>query len=93
MALSGRLPSPRCCECRLALAKRTLPGEARVNAPTRPGPHAAELLALRGTIEALSFVYTVPGYRGEDRVYIIRRGSIRRWRRWRWQGRSSTDGS
>jgi excinuclease ABC subunit C len=37
----------------------------------------AELILLRGSIEALSFVYTVPGFRGDDRVYIIRRGSIR----------------
>lgn len=37
-----------------------------------------ELLALRGTIEALSFIYSVPGYQGDDRVYIIRRGSIRK---------------
>lgn len=37
----------------------------------------AELLELRGTIDALSFLYTVPGHRGDDRVYIIRRGSIR----------------
>jgi excinuclease ABC subunit C len=37
----------------------------------------AELVALRGTIEALSFLYLVPGHSGDDRVYIIRRGSIR----------------
>jgi excinuclease ABC subunit C len=37
----------------------------------------AELRALRGTIEALTFVYAVPGFGGDDRVYIIRRGSIR----------------
>ena len=37
----------------------------------------AELVALRGSIEALSFIYTVPGHHGDDRVYIIRRGSIR----------------
>jgi excinuclease ABC subunit C len=37
----------------------------------------SELVALRGTIEALSFVYHVPGHDGDDRVYIIRRGSIR----------------
>jgi excinuclease ABC subunit C len=37
----------------------------------------AELLALRGLIESLSFVYEVPGHSGDDRVYIVRRGSIR----------------
>jgi excinuclease ABC subunit C len=37
----------------------------------------AELVALRGKIEALSFVYLVPGHAGDDRVYLIRRGSIR----------------
>jgi excinuclease ABC subunit C len=36
-----------------------------------------ELVSLRGTIEALSFVYEVPGHDGDDRVYIIRRGSVR----------------
>ncbi|MBR9989704.1 MAG: UvrB/UvrC motif-containing protein [Gemmatimonadetes bacterium] len=37
----------------------------------------AELVSLRGFIESLSFVYEVPGTAAEDRVYIIRRGSIR----------------
>jgi excinuclease ABC subunit C len=37
----------------------------------------AELLALRGLIESLSFVYEVPGDQGDDRVYVVRRGSIR----------------
>ncbi|HEX6307469.1 MAG TPA: GIY-YIG nuclease family protein [Longimicrobiales bacterium] len=37
----------------------------------------AELVSLRGLIDSLSFVYEVPGHAGEDRVYIIRRGSIR----------------
>ncbi|MEX1183024.1 MAG: UvrB/UvrC motif-containing protein [Gemmatimonadota bacterium] len=36
-----------------------------------------ELVSLRGLIESLSFVYEVPGLRGDDRTYIIRRGSIR----------------
>ena len=34
-------------------------------------------MALRGTIEGLSFAYHVPGYDGEDRLYLVRRGSIR----------------
>jgi excinuclease ABC subunit C len=37
----------------------------------------SELISLRGTIEALSFVYSVPGFGGDDRVYIIRRGAVR----------------
>jgi len=36
-----------------------------------------ELVALRGFIESLSFVYEVPGHSGDDRIYVIRRGSIR----------------
>lgn len=36
-----------------------------------------ELLALRGTLDDLSFLYTVPGYDGDDRVYLIRRGMVR----------------
>lgn len=36
-----------------------------------------ELVALRGTIDSLTFAYPVPGYGGDDRVYLIRRGSVR----------------
>ena len=32
---------------------------------------------LRFAVETLSFVYTVPGFDGEDRVYLIRRGRVR----------------
>jgi len=32
---------------------------------------------LRFAVESLSFVYTVPGWNGEDRVYLIRRGRVR----------------
>ena len=32
---------------------------------------------LRFAVETLSFVYTVPGYEGDDRVYLIRRGRVR----------------
>ncbi|HSJ08991.1 MAG TPA: UvrB/UvrC motif-containing protein, partial [Longimicrobiales bacterium] len=35
----------------------------------------SELVALRGFIDSLSFVYEVPGHAGDDRVYIVRRGS------------------
>jgi excinuclease ABC subunit C len=37
----------------------------------------AELVQRRGFVESLSFVYQVPGYDGDDRVYIVHRGSIR----------------
>lgn len=36
-----------------------------------------ELVALRGTLEHLSVAYHVPGTGGEDRLYLIRRGSVR----------------
>lgn len=36
-----------------------------------------ELVALRGVIESLSFVYEVDGWNGDGRAYIIRRGCIR----------------
>jgi excinuclease ABC subunit C len=36
-----------------------------------------ELVALRGFIESLSFVYEVPGLAGDDMAYVVRRGSIR----------------
>jgi excinuclease ABC subunit C len=32
---------------------------------------------LRFAVESLSFVYTVPGVEGQDRVYVIRRGRVR----------------
>ena len=32
---------------------------------------------LRFAVESLSFVYTVPGWGGEDRVYLVRRGRVR----------------
>jgi excinuclease ABC subunit C len=32
---------------------------------------------LRFAVETLSFVYTVPGYDGQDRVYLVRRGRVR----------------
>ena len=37
----------------------------------------AEFGRLRFAIESLSFVYTVPGNDGKDRVYVIRRGRVR----------------
>lgn len=37
-----------------------------------------ELVAFRGRVEDLSFVYRVPGFRGDDRVYLIRQGRIRK---------------
>ena len=37
-----------------------------------------QLAAFRGRIESLTFLYRVPGFAGDDRVYLIRRGRIRR---------------
>lgn len=36
-----------------------------------------QFLRLRFGVESLSFVYTVPGHDGDDRVYLIRRGLVR----------------
>jgi excinuclease ABC subunit C len=32
---------------------------------------------LRFAVETLSFVYTIPGHDGDDRVYLVRRGRVR----------------
>jgi excinuclease ABC subunit C len=37
-----------------------------------------ELVAFRGRVEDLTFVYRVPGFQGDDRVYLVRNGRIRR---------------
>ena len=37
-----------------------------------------ELVAFRGRVEDLSFIYRVPGFGGDDRIYLIRRGRIRK---------------
>jgi len=37
-----------------------------------------ELVAFRGRVEDLTFVYRVPGFHGDDRVYLIRKGRILR---------------
>lgn len=37
-----------------------------------------ELVAFRGAVEGLTFLYRVPGFAGDDRLYLIRRGRIRR---------------
>ena len=36
-----------------------------------------ELVAARSSIEALSFMYRVTGWNGEDRLYVIKRGRIK----------------
>ena len=36
-----------------------------------------ELAAFRGRVEELSFVYRVPGFRGADHLYLVRRGRVR----------------
>ena len=35
------------------------------------------IVELRRTVLDYSFVYTVPGHEGEDRAYVVRRGSVR----------------
>jgi excinuclease ABC subunit C len=37
-----------------------------------------ELVAFRGRVEDLDLVYRVPGFRGDDRLYLIRKGRIRK---------------
>ena len=37
----------------------------------------AQFIKFRFAVETLSFVYTVPGHEGDDRVYLIRRGRVR----------------
>ncbi|HXY32051.1 MAG TPA: UvrB/UvrC motif-containing protein [Gemmatimonadaceae bacterium] len=37
----------------------------------------AQFARLRFALDTLSFVYTVPGWSGDDRVYLIRRGRVR----------------
>jgi len=37
----------------------------------------AQFGRLRFAVENLSFVYTVPGHEGEDKIYLIRRGVVR----------------
>ena len=36
-----------------------------------------ELIAARSSVESLTFMYHVKGWAGDDRIYVIRRGSIR----------------
>lgn len=35
-----------------------------------------ELVGFRGRVECLSFVYRIPGFKGDDRVYLIRKGLV-----------------
>jgi excinuclease ABC subunit C len=37
-----------------------------------------DLVAFRGRVEDLTFVYRVPGFRGDDRLYLVRKGRIQR---------------
>lgn len=43
----------------------------------RLGELREQFTHFRFAVETLSFVYTVPGWRGDDRVYLIRRGRVR----------------
>lgn len=36
----------------------------------------AQLVAFRGRVEGLSFIYRVPGFKGNDRLYFIRKGLV-----------------
>jgi excinuclease ABC subunit C len=36
-----------------------------------------QFIRFRFAVETLSFVYTVPGHEGDDRIYLIRRGRVR----------------
>lgn len=36
-----------------------------------------ELVAFRGRVEGLSLVYRVPGFKGDDRLYLIRKGLVK----------------
>ncbi|QSQ23354.1 UvrB/UvrC motif-containing protein [Pyxidicoccus parkwayensis] len=65
---------------RMALAARRLQFEYAAELRDR----AERLELMRGwivelgrTLKQLSFVYTVPGHGGEDRTYVVRRGSVR----------------
>jgi len=42
----------------------------------RLGTLQRELVAFRGRVEGLSFVYRVSGYKGDDRLYLIRKGLV-----------------
>ena len=35
-----------------------------------------QIAAWRGEVEGLTFLYRVPGFRGEDRLYLVRRGRV-----------------
>jgi excinuclease ABC subunit C len=36
-----------------------------------------QFIRFRFAVETLSFIYTVPGHEGDDRIYLIRRGRVR----------------
>ena len=36
-----------------------------------------QLVGFRGRVRSLSFVYRVPGFRGNDRLYLVRKGLVR----------------
>jgi len=42
----------------------------------RLGDLQREVVAFRGRVEGLSFVYRVPGFKGNDRLYLIRKGLV-----------------
>jgi excinuclease ABC subunit C len=80
--LEGRGAGPlREIEARMADASRRMDFEYAAllrDRLERLGRFRDELTGFRGTVEDLSFVYRVPGHHGDDRVYLIRKGRIRR---------------
>lgn len=80
--LEGRGAGPlREIEARMADASRRMDFEYAAllrDRLERLGRFREELTGFRGTVEDLSFVYRVPGHHGDDRVYLIRKGRIRR---------------
>jgi excinuclease ABC subunit C len=42
----------------------------------RLGTLQRELVAFKGRVEGLDFVYRVPGFKGDDRLYLIRKGLV-----------------
>jgi excinuclease ABC subunit C len=43
----------------------------------RLGTLQKELVGFKGRVEGLDFVYRVPGFKGDDRLYLIRKGLVK----------------
>lgn len=81
--LEGRDAEPlRLLEARMADAVQALDFEYAATLRDRRdrlSRFQEELAAWRGRMESLTFVYRVPGYRGGDRLYLVRHGLVRGW--------------